>query len=252
MGVTTGIGWTQATWNPWRGCTRVSPGCARCYMFREQERYGRDPSVVVRCSPSTFNSPIRWSNAPNGPRLVFTCSWSDFFHKAADAWRPEAWEIIRQTPKLTYQVLTKRPERIEGHLPPDWGTGYPNVWLGVSGETLTHALDRGLLLSHFAAKVRFLSAEPWLENGRHHSADWLALVSLFDWIIIGGESGPSCRPFDLASATALKDAAVLSDVPVFVKQLGGHPDARAHEKAVIDGRTWTEMPGQRFEEIPVL
>src|SRR3954467_13177575 len=126
---------THYTWNPWRGCTKVSPGCKNCYMFRDQRRYGRDPSQVVRTK--TWREAVRWqkkAEAAGRTDLVFTCSWSDWFHADADAWRPEAWEVVRRCPNLTFQILTKRPERIREHLPADWGAGYENVWLGVSVE----------------------------------------------------------------------------------------------------------------------
>src|SRR5215472_9745754 len=128
MGGATGIEWTDATWNPWMGCRKVSPACAHCYMFSDQRRYGHDPGVIRR-SKTTFDAPLRW---PTEEKLVFTCSWSDWFIEDADEWRPEAWEVIRQTPHLTYQILTKRPELIADRLPADWGRGWPNVWLGVS------------------------------------------------------------------------------------------------------------------------
>jgi protein gp37 len=241
MGSTTGIEWTDATWNPWRGCTKVSPGCKNCYMFREQRRYGRDPSIVVRASPTTFNAPRRWRE----PRLVFTCSWSDFFHEAADEFRDDAWKIIRDTPHLTYQILTKRPERIWEHLPANWFPGgYPNVWLGVSGETLAYAKERGGILKEIPAHLHFLSAEPWLETDHTISAtEWIGVAELFDWIILGGESGPHARPMDERNARTLRDAAVISEVPFFFKQWGGPVGAkRDHDDAVLDGRTWKEMP----------
>ncbi len=129
MATSSPIEWTDATWNPWMGCEKVSPGCAHCYMYREQRQYGHDPSALRR-SRTKFQEPLRWM----APRLVFTCSSSEWFHPGADEWRPEAWEIIRETPHLTYQVLTKRPELNAERLPDDWGDGYSNVWLGVSVE----------------------------------------------------------------------------------------------------------------------
>ncbi len=143
MGEITGIGWTDATWNPWYGCSKVSPGCAHCYMFRDMKRYGSDPEVVTR-SKTKFDEPRKWKT----PRRVFTCSWSDWFHEGADAWRAEAWAIVRDTPHLTYQILTKRPERIADHLPPDWGEGYPNVWLGTSVENQRFAFRADILAMH--------------------------------------------------------------------------------------------------------
>ncbi len=257
MGLTTGIAWTDATWNPWRGCRKVSAGCAHCYMYREQERYGRDPKSVVRASPETFSAPLRWARAKERPRLVFTCSWSDFFIEDADAWRPDAWTIIRDTPGLTYQILTKRPERISACLPPDWGLGYPNVWLGVSAETIAIAEKRGELLGRVPADLTFLSAEPWLEcsGARPSSAlrdSYAAALAPFDWVILGGESGPMSRALCLSSAKLVRDTCLDTDVPFFLKQLGGWPNPRSHEEATLDGRTWTQMPwvaGERLESL---
>src|ERR1700761_9152752 len=116
MGETTGIQWTNKSWNPWQGCRKVSAGCKFCYMFREKEKYGQNGSRIVR-SKTTFTAPLKWKD----PSLVFTCSWSDFFIEEADEWRQEAWDIIKATPHLTYQILTKRPERIGMCLPADWG-----------------------------------------------------------------------------------------------------------------------------------
>src|SRR5437016_4306599 len=135
MGETTAISWTEHSWNPWRGCERVSPGCAHCYIFAAQQRYGQDPSGVTRTK--TWGDPLKWQRDTERARRterVFTCSWSDFFIEAADRWRPEAWSLIRRTPNLTYQILTKRPENVAVRLPEDWGQGYANVWLGVSVE----------------------------------------------------------------------------------------------------------------------
>lgn len=224
MGETTGIDWTDSTWGPWRGCHKVSPGCRECYMFREQKRYGRDPNVVVRAKPATFNAPIRWARklAQSGAarKLVFVCSWSDFWIAEADPWRAEAWEIIRRTPHLTYQIVTKRIERVaEVGLP--WGDGepWPNVWGIVSVENQETADERvGLLLqTNFA--VRGVSYEPalapvnfsWLAHdvgpilvrlnaltGQALRVDTRrpvdsqmvgAVFPRLDWIIMGVESG---------------------------------------------------------------
>src|SRR6266496_3640488 len=103
----TNISWTPRTWNPWRGCKMVSPGCANCYMFTEQRRYGLDPAAVVRTK--TWRDPLRWQRALEraGRReAVFACSWSDWFIDVADAWRPEAWEVVKACPNLIFQILT--------------------------------------------------------------------------------------------------------------------------------------------------
>lgn len=238
----TGIGWTEATWNPWYGCTKVSPGCAHCYMFREMRWYGRDPEVVTR-SKTKFNDPLKWKE----PKVCFTCSWSDWFHEAADEWRSEAWDIIARTPQHTYQILTKRPERIAKHLPSDWGDGWTNVWLGVSVENDRFLVPRTSALLEIPAAVRFISAEPLLGplDGFELSN---ALIGGIDWVIVGGESGEASdlpRPMETEWARDIQVECRARGAAFFLKQLGGYPDARAHEKAILDGRTWTEMPKPR-------
>lgn len=217
MGQDTGIEWTEHTWNPWVGCTQISPGCDGCYMFREQRRYGKDPENIRRTTDRTFNGPLRWKESA----LVFTCSWSDFFLKAADPWRDDAWDIIRRTPHLTYQILTKRPALIRSRLPRDWGDGWDNVWIGVSIEN-NHFTWRLRELSAVPARVRFASYEPaigpvgWYDLTT--SGSWLRYP--LDWIIVGGESGPGARPFQAQWA---REAIAFGDdmgVPVFIKQMG--------------------------------
>jgi protein gp37 len=221
MGERTGIGWTDKTWNAWHGCTKVSPGCAHCYMFRDKMRYGQDPSVLVR-SKTTFDAPLKWRE----PARVFTCSWSDFFHEAADAWRPEAWDIIRRTPHLTYQILTKRPERIEGRLPFGWTHGnFGHVWLGVSVENQRWA-DRLTTLvesNHRRNGALFASCEPLL--GALDLTPWLDSL---DWLIVGGESGPdgARREIKVEWLESLVRQCDEAGVPVFVKQDSGQRDSQ--------------------------
>jgi protein gp37 len=192
MAHTSNIEWTEATWNPWHGCHKVSQGCKNCYMFRDKERYGQDPNIVVR-SKTKFYDPLKWSE----PRTIFTCSWSDFFIEEADAWRDEAFAIMALTPQHTFQILTKRPERmleylsVPGHianaaieLRKERGITFPNaefnteplgygdpgaewfplrnVWLGVSVEDQKTADERIPLLLKTPAAVRWLSMEPLL------------------------------------------------------------------------------------------
>ncbi len=104
MGKESQIEWTEATWNPWHGCKKISPGCKNCYMYREKKRYGQDPHNVTK-SKTTFKAPLGWKSS----KTIFTCSWSDFFIQEADDWRDDAWDVIRKTPEHTYQILTKRP-----------------------------------------------------------------------------------------------------------------------------------------------
>lgn len=231
MGFFTGIEWTQHTWNPWRGCQHVSPGCDNCYMYRQERRYGRDPSIVVR-SKTTFCDPLKWRT----PARVFTCSLSDFFIAAADAWRPEAWEIMRQTPHLQYQVLTKRPPRMR-----DWAKDrgwLPNAWAGTSVESQEYAyrLD---VLAEVPAAIRFASVEPLLSQV--DLRPWL-LSGVLQWVIVGGESGPHARPMQEEWAVDVIRQCEDADVPVVLKQLGGYPDKRGGEAARLSGNTWHELP----------
>jgi protein gp37 len=167
---------------------------------------------------------------------VFTCSWSDFFHSAADAWRPEAWEIIRACDWLNFQILTKRIERVRECLPSDWGErGYPNVWLGVSVEN-KRFLWRVNQLREIPAQVHFVSGEPLLED----ISDDLDLTGI-EWFIVGGESGPNFRPMPHDWARRLRDKchAHIPRVAFFFKQSA----ARWTEMGTtLDGRPWREYP----------
>lgn len=231
MGETTAIEWTDATWNPWHGCRKISPGCKYCYMYRDKARYGQDPTKVVR-SKTTFDAPLKWK----GRRNVFTCSWSDWFIEEADEWRDEAYEIIRKTPHQ-YQILTKRPERIEGRFP---DPPISNIWLGVSVESAQykHRIDT---LREIPAAIRFLSLEPLLGP--------LGLIDLsgIHWVIVGGESGPEARPMQPTWAREIRDQCIAASVPFLFKQWGESNAELVNvgKKAAgrtLDGRTWDQMP----------
>lgn len=232
------IEWTDATWNPWQGCVKVSQGCKNCYMYRDKKRYGQDGRDIHRSSDATFSAPLKWWQ----PRLVFTCSWSDWFLPEADEWRDDAWKIIRKTPHLTYQILTKRPQLVAERLPADWGDGWPNVWLGVSVEN-DLAMWRIKNLAQIPAKLRFLSYEPALgELSGYHLGTALA-TGMIDWVIAGGESGPGCRPADVKWFQRVRNSCVHYDVPFFFKQHGG---TRRIDGVwggrKLDGREWNETP----------
>jgi len=229
MGSRTTIAWTEATWNPWRGCHKVSEGCRNCYMYRLMKRWGQDPTRVERAGLRTFLSPLRWKK----PRMIFTCSMSDFFIKEADEWRDEAWGIIRRTPQHTYQILTKRPERIEQCLPLDWGDGWPNVWLGVSAETHHAAIERLSILERIPAVIRFVSCEPLLSPINVGLWPWL------DWVIVGGESGPGYREMDLDWARDIRDWCIAQGIPFFFKQASG---PRPGLNPELDGCRWQQYP----------
>lgn len=252
MGDKTEIAWTNYTWNPWQGCHKVSDGCINCYMFRDKTRYGQDPENVHRSSPTTFNAPLKWSKAlPHGEtKLVFTCSWSDFFIKEADGeWRDDAWQIIRQTPNLIYQILTKRPQRIEKCLPADWGTeGYPNVWLGVTCENQTEADRRIPHFLNVPCAKRFLSCEPLLGPLDLDLCDTVVKDESYQGmrfeflhqVIVGGESGSNFREMKPEWAISLRDQCEAAGVPFFFKQWSGlKPSALGH---LLDGKEYREFP----------
>ncbi len=234
MGLETEITWTNDTWNPFQGCHKVSAACKNCYMYRDKKRYGQDASTVIRSKPATFNSPLKKLKGP----FVFTCSWSDFFIEEADPWREDAWDIIRRTPQLTYQVLTKRPQRIKECLPEDWGNGWKNVWLGVTVEN-NDELRRVNELSKIPAEIRFISAEPLLEN---LDLEIDPMVNI-DWVITGGESGPGWRQSDPDWFRNVRDWCNDNSVPFFHKQNGGTKKengvAGGH---LLDGKIWSQFP----------
>jgi len=252
MGDKSAIEWTDATWNPWQGCHKVSPGCKFCYMYREKKQYGQDPAVVIRSKPHTFNLPLRLK----APARVFTCSWSDFFIEEADGWRLDAWDIIERTPHLTYQILTKRPERFRAGLPFWWWLQQkppmPNVHLGVSVEDQATADERIPLLLQTPTAVRWISYEPALGPVDLRPFLWkiddLAGDVRVDWVVIGGESGPGARPFDLAWARSAIAQCRAAGVPVFVKQLGAQPFYRIPEGTA--GLGLRDRKGGSMEEWP--
>jgi protein gp37 len=227
---------TDRTWNPWVGCTRVSAGCLNCYMFRRQREYGRDPAVVRRTK--TWGDPIKWQKAAaraGRTEFVFTCSWSDWFHEAADPWRDEAWAVVKKCPNLTFQVLTKRPERIAAHLPGDWGAGYGNVWLGVSVEHDDYC-SRADALRAVPAGTRWVCAEPLLDP--LPSLD----LSGIHWVVCGGESGPGGRPMELDWARGLRDRCRAAGVPFYFKHANGlYPGTDPR----LDGALVREVPSAR-------
>ncbi len=211
MGRISGVAWTDASHGFWYGCHKVSAGCKFCYAEREMRGFGRNFGIVTRAKG--FDKPLHW----NVPLKVFVNPWSDFFIEEADAWRAEAWEIIKATPRHTYQVCTKRIERAAEYLPSDWGSaGYPNVWLGVTGEDQKAFDEREEILSQIPARVHWVSIEPQLERITitTQQADRL------DWIVIGGESGSNAREFNLRWT---EDFIYRKKPVVFIKQLGSNP-----------------------------
>lgn len=221
MAKNTGIAWTDHTWNSWQGCRKVSPGCANCYMYTDKKWHGQDPTTVVR-SKTTFGAPFKWRNKAR----VFACSWADFFIEDADHWRDEAWDIIRDTQHLTYQLLTKRPENIKDRLPHDWPL--PNVWLGVTAENQEMADKRIPLLLNLPAAKRFVSIEPMLGpvdllKNEFVSEAWnTGIVTdrpCLDWVICGGETGGGARYMEPEWALSLKEQCAATKTAFFMKQM---------------------------------
>lgn len=240
----TKIEWTDESWNPVTGCTKVSPGCKHCYAERFAERFrgvvqfngkrhpfftGFDPQP----RPERLNQPYRWRT----PRRVFVNSMSDLFGDfVPDSYLARVFEVMRATPQHRYQVLTKRAARMATWTAEQkWITPAPNVWLGVSVENVRHGLPRIELLRRTSAAVRFLSIEPLLED-----LTGLDLHGI-DWVIVGGESGPGARPMEVRWVQRIRDQCQRAGVAFFFKQWGG---VRKHLTGrTLDGRIWDQMPG---------
>ncbi len=228
------IEWTEATWNPVTGCSKVSPGCAHCYAETFAERWRGilghpyEQGFDLRLWPGRLSQPLRWRK----PRTIFVNSMSDLFHEdIPDHFVQEVFKVMEQADWHTFQVLTKRPERaaeLAGRLP--WPG---NVWLGVSIEN-RRFVRRADLLRSVPAAVRFISAEPLLGPLEELSLDEI------DWLIAGGESGPQHRPVRIEWVRNLRDTCAHAGVAFFFKQWGG---ARSKSGGrILDGRTWDEMP----------
>jgi protein gp37 len=227
------IEWTEATWNPTSGCTKVSPGCDRCYAERITRRF---PSTFpngfeLTLRHDSLEIPLRWKR----PRLIFVNSMSDLFHAdVPETYLQLVFNVMQRTPQHTYQILTKRAERLARVAPRlPWPE---NVWMGVSVESAAYTW-RIDYLRRVQAAIRFVSAEPLLEG--------LPLLNLrdIDWLIAGGESQPGCRPARIEWFKDLRDQCRAAGVKFFLKQLGGHPSKRGGEAARVDGRRWVQMPG---------
>ena len=226
MAERTGIAWTDHTFNPWIGCQKVSPGCDHCYAETLNQRYGwtewGPQGKRRRTSPANWKNPLAWHRAAlrlGVKRRVFCASLADVFdNQAPEGAREDLWQLIRDTPGLDWQLLTKRPQNMLQMLPQDWNPEkYSNVWLGITAENQAEYDRRWPLLAQTPATVRFISYEPALGplNLACHEAKP-------DWLIWGGESGPNSRVMNARWVRDITQECKKLDIPVFGKQWGSY------------------------------
>jgi protein gp37 len=247
MGEHTQIEWTDITWNPVRGCTLISPGCAHCYAERFAERFRGvvghpyEQGFDLKLIPGKLAEPFRWKK----PSMVFVNSMSDLFHEGVpDAYIEAVGRVMAAANWHTYQVLTKRSERMRDMLRGALGfvAESPHVWWGVSVENRRHGLPRVEHLRSAPAGLRMLSVEPLLE-------DLGALdLSGVGWVIAGGESGPGARPIDPDWLRSVRDQCASAGVPFFFKQWGGTRKGLAGR--TLDGRTHDDTPERPEAAVP--
>jgi protein gp37 len=233
------IEWTDATWNPVRGCTKVSPGCIHCYAETFAERFRGVPGhpfeygFDLRLVPEKLGDPLRWGTS----RMIFVNSMSDLFHKdVPDDYIVSVARVMAAANWHTYQVLTKRADRLASLLKGKlrFVSEQNHIWWGVSVENRQHGLPRIDLLRQSPAKMRFLSIEPLLED--------LGPINLksINWVIVGGESGPGARPMGAAWVRSIRAQCRDADVAFFFKQWGGVRKSETGRS--LDGKTYSEFP----------
>jgi protein gp37 len=234
MALKSKIEWTDSTWNPITGCTKISPGCKNCYAerFALRLKAARNPSYVngfqVTQHPRALYLPLKWRK----PQSIFVNSMSDLFHEdVPDDFIITVFNIMNQANWHRFQVLTKRSERLLQLSPRlNWAA---NIWMGVSVEDSEHEFRIGQLLQT-GAQVKFISFEPLLGLIEDVNLDGI------DWVIAGGESGPYARPMDSQWVTSIRDQCQNHTIPFFFKQWGGVRKKKAGRE--LEGRTWDEMP----------
>jgi protein gp37 len=239
MGYRSDIEWTDATWNPIRGCAKISPGCKNCYAERFAERFRGvaghpfESGFDLRLVPEKLDAPLKWS----APKRIFVNSMSDLFHESVPTdYVAQVGEVMAAAHWHTFQVLTKRHERMRALLNselPHLGL-LPNVWWGVSVEDREYGLPRIDALRRTRAAVRFLSVEPLLE-----SLGYIDLTGI-DWVIVGGESGGRRRPMSALWVREIRDQCEAAKVPFFFKQWGGRSPKQFGR--ILDGREWNNFP----------
>jgi protein gp37 len=233
------IEWTDATWNPVRGCTKITSGCAHCYAETFAERFRGVPGhpyeqgFDLRLIPGKLTQPLLWRK----PKMIFVNSMSDLFHKdVPDEYIVQVMRVMQLASWHTYQVLTKRSERLRDLLRTKrrFVADEPQIWWGVSVENRQQGLPRIEHLRSAPAALRVLSVEPLLES--------LGTIDLtgIGWVILGGESGPGARPIQESWVTEIRDQCRAAKVPFFFKQWGGRQKSRTGRE--LGGRTYDERP----------
>lgn len=240
------IEWTDATWNPVRGCTKISPGCTHCYAetfaerFRGVKGHPYEQGFDLRLVPEKLMEPLRWRT----PKRVFVNSMSDLFHEGVpDSYIESVADVMVQAHWHTYQLLTKRSARMRDLLKTKlrFAAARPHIWWGTSVEDKKYGVPRIEQLRSAPAGIRFLSIEPLLED--------LGTLNLsgIHWIIVGGESGPGARPMKREWVISVRRQCRQQNVPFFFKQWGGVRKFKAGR--LLDGRTYDEMPNEQTEPI---
>jgi len=241
------IEWTDATWNPLRGCTKISPGCKHCYAETFAERFRGVPGhpygqgFDLRLVPEKLSEPFQWRQ----PRTVFVNSMSDLFQPdVPDAYIEDVVRVMVGANWHTYQVLTKRSERLEELLSTRlrFAAAQRHIWWGVSVEDKKYGLPRIKHLRSAPAAVRFLSIEPLLEDLGDFD------ISGIDWAIVGGESGPGARPMEPSWVNRILEACIRQNVIFFFKQWGGIHKSKAGR--LLNDRTFDDMPARLAATIP--
>jgi len=240
MAANSSIEWTDATWNPVRGCTKISPGCKNCYAEKFAERFRGVPGHAfeqgfdLRLIPDKLNLPLTWRK----PKRIFVNSVSDLFHDEVPLpFIQNVFDTMTRASWHTFQILTKRTDRlaqVDREL--KW---MPNIWMGVSVENadMKWRID---VLRETGAQIKFLSLEPLL--GPLGGLDLTGI----DWVIVGGESGPGARPMESAWVTEIRDQCIEKAVPFFFKQWGGVRKKRTGR--LLEGREWNGMPAHPCTE----
>jgi protein gp37 len=236
MSIKSKIEWTNASWNPIRGCTKLTEGCKNCYAQTFAERFRGVPGhpyeqgFDLRLVTKKIDEPLKWKK----PKKIFVCSMSDLFHEEVPIeYIIKVFETMNKASWHTFQILTKRIERLlKIHKKLNWTS---NIWIGTTIELEKYSY-RSNILSKIPASVRFLSLEPLLGPIQKLP------LNKINWIIVGGESGLNARPMDLDWALRIKEMCQENRITFFFKQIGGEKNKRGGDQALLDGQIWHQYP----------